>query len=188
MFVDTVWGWSMRYDKTTSCHGISDKGSRRPQLPALTSALNVLAFMANSVSLKTWKLHVIAVNARASTDNPCHWPFLPLLGGCVRFKKRAMKRKKEKQKRKKKQIYQYRQQFDKLRRLDLRVGPRSNSWGRNSISISGNAITGIRWHRRENCGVNFDIEKSWWTWWRGYVCRDAQICAHRSLAGSRGGG
>ena len=108
MFVDTVWGWSMRYDKTTSCHGISDKGSRRPQLPALTSALNVLAFMANSVSLKTWKLHVIAVNARASTDNPCHWPFLPLLGGCVRFKKRAMKRKKEKQKRKKKQIYQYR--------------------------------------------------------------------------------
>lgn len=111
MFVDTVWGWSMRYDKTTSCHGISDKGSRRPQLPALTSALNVLAFMANSVSLKTWKLHVIAVNARASTDNPCHWPFFPLLrfalvAACD--SKNARWREKRRSKKKKKQIYQYR--------------------------------------------------------------------------------
>lgn len=109
MFVDIVWGWSIRYDKTTFGHGISDKGSRRPQLPALTSALNVLAFMANSVSLKTWKLHVIAVNARASTDNPCHWPFLPLLRfALVADSKNARWREKRKSKKKKKQIYQHR--------------------------------------------------------------------------------
>lgn len=68
-FLNFGWVNDPVNETTTHGHGTSDKRSRRPQLSALTSALNVLAFMANSVSLKTSKLHVIA---RASTDNLCH--------------------------------------------------------------------------------------------------------------------
>lgn len=78
-FIQYVWvdgQWTeMRYNKTMTGHGISHKGSRRLQLSALTSALNVLAFMAHSVSLKTSKLHVIAVNAPPTTLITDHFFF-----------------------------------------------------------------------------------------------------------------